>query len=170
MNGNPNDPKTQHPIPGSYSRPSFNPMTQSFVPANGGISMQSASGPYGTSSPLHGSPQMMHQSVNFGGYQPSIPPPGGYAPPPLPLGSYGMARQGSNNSIAGYHHAQQAHMGTMTPGLAHQSHLPPQSHIPLKPQNHMPVKPAVPQGPIGRNFTHLPTYGNPATLPQKPAI
>merc|ERR1712000_148580 len=32
-NLNPNDPKSQHPIPGSYNRNSaFNPMTQSFVP------------------------------------------------------------------------------------------------------------------------------------------
>lgn len=39
QNGN-RTPRTQHPAPGSYMRPQFNPQTQAFVPGNGQVGQQ----------------------------------------------------------------------------------------------------------------------------------
>jgi hypothetical protein len=159
VNVNPNDPKSQHPIPGSYNRHAFNPKTQSFVPANGMAPMVPPTLPYGGGSPHHGSPQFHALPVNYTGYQQPIPQPPymGTAP------GYGMARQGSNNSIPQYHPGQMQPQpiphGPPTHG--------PQVNQPIQPP-HIPNKPAMPQGPA-QTFSTLPTYGNPATLPQKPS-
>ncbi|KAK4122327.1 hypothetical protein N657DRAFT_657171 [Parathielavia appendiculata] len=158
-NANPNDPKSQHPIPGSYNRQVFNPKTQSFVPGNG-LPMQPPApppaGPYGGSSPRHGSPQFPSPHMSYGGFQQPLPQPG-FGPVP---GPYGMTRQGSNTSIPSYHPVQQP------------VHVPaphgPQLMPPSGPM-HMPNKPAGPAGIPGQTFGHLPNYGNPATLPQKPS-
>ncbi|KXX79300.1 R3H domain-containing protein 2 [Madurella mycetomatis] len=167
-NANPNDPKSQHPIPGSYNRQTFNPKTQSFVPANG-IPMQQQPppppppGPYGGSSPRHGSPQFHSPHMSYSGYQQPIPQ-AGFAPAP---GPYGMTRQGSNNSMAAYHAVQQQQQ--QPPPHGPPPHGP--QHMPPTGPMHMPPKPAPtgPAGPAGQSFSHLPTYGNPATLPQKPS-
>ncbi|KAH9892332.1 hypothetical protein F4778DRAFT_316561 [Xylariomycetidae sp. FL2044] len=142
---NPNDPKSQHPIPGSYNRHAFNPKTQSFVPSNG---MNPGQPPIYNMSAPHGSPQLAPHVVHSN-YSSPAPYIGG-------LG-YGMSRQGSNNSLPSYHPAQNIPQHPS----AQLAQMPPQ----------MPNKPGVPPGPPpgpGQTFSHLPNYGNPATLPQKP--
>ncbi|KAI2470887.1 hypothetical protein F4781DRAFT_153388 [Annulohypoxylon bovei var. microspora] len=147
-NANPHDPKSQHPIPGSYNRHAFNPKTQSFVPGNGMMQVQPPIPPYNMGG--HGSPQVGSPHLAYSGYV-SPAPPQPYASGP----GYGMSRQGSNNSLPAYHAPQ---------------HLPqhPPAHLPQAPPQ-MPNKPSIPPptGP-GQTFSHLPAYGNPATLPQKP--
>ncbi|KAI0387152.1 hypothetical protein F5Y04DRAFT_77799 [Hypomontagnella monticulosa] len=152
-NANPHDPKSQHPIPGSYNRHAFNPKTQSFVPGNGMtgngmMHVQPPLPPYNMGG--HGSPQVGSPHLAYSGYS-SPAPPQPYVGGP----GYGMSRQGSNNSLPAYHPPQ---------------HLPqhPPAHLPQVPPQ-MPNKPSIPPptGP-GQTFSHLPTYGNPATLPQKP--
>ncbi|KAK1967532.1 R3H domain-containing protein [Colletotrichum sublineola] len=156
---NPNDPKSQHPIPGSYNRHAFNPKTQSFVPAGGMGPMQPPQPPFSAPGSHHGSPQIGSPHLAYAGYQ----QPG----PPAPYG-YGMARQGSNNSIPSYHAPPPHHLNPLPPAPG--SHIPqhPPQHLPQNPSPHIPNKPAIPQGPAGQTFSHLPQYGNPATLPQKP--
>lgn len=165
-NANPNDPKSQHPIPGSYQRHGFNPKTQSFVPANGMNTMQAPPVPYSGYGPSQGSPQVTPPHLNYSGYQPPPPLPPMAQPPYSGSGNgYGMMRQGSNNSLPPYHappqHAVQ-HM-PMAPQM-------PPHQLPQNP-SHVPNKPNMPQGPSVGNqtFSHLPTYGNPASLPQKPS-
>ncbi|KAH8893161.1 hypothetical protein GQ53DRAFT_645307, partial [Thozetella sp. PMI_491] len=183
-NANPKDPKSQHPIPGSYKGHggSFNPKSSSFVPGpNGGgmgpmqapmqTPMQapipaSMQGPHPTFYPGSGSPQFNSPHMSYSGYQQPIPPqhPQGI-PPPAVYGaannSYGMVRQGSNNSIPPYH------AGPLGPPHGPQSLPPnpaPNNHI-----HHNNGKPVVAQGGPAQAFNHLPNYGNPATLPQKPS-
>ncbi|GKT50962.1 uncharacterized protein ColSpa_11143 [Colletotrichum spaethianum] len=161
-NVNPNDPKSQHPIPGSYNRHAFNPKTQSFVPGGGMAPMQPPQPPFSAPGSHHGSPQIGSPHLAYAGYQ----QPG----PPAPYG-YGMARQGSNNSIPSYHPPPPQHPHHLNPlPQAPGSHIPqhPPQHLPQNPSPHIPNKPAIPQGPAGQTFSHLPHYGNPATLPQKP--
>lgn len=175
---NPNDPKSQHPIPGSYNRQAFNPKTQSFVPGSG-LPMQAPAPPppppglYGGSSPRHGSPQFHSPHMNYNGFQQPIPQPG-FGPTP---GPYGMSRQSSNNSIPPYH---------AVPQQQQQQQQPPHVPVPVPPHGpqHMPPMPPVGMmqmptkppaagppgsGPGQTTFSHLPNYGNPATLPQKPS-
>ncbi|KAK0719688.1 hypothetical protein B0H67DRAFT_552002 [Lasiosphaeris hirsuta] len=151
---NPHDPKSQHPIPGSYNRQAFNPKSQTFVPANGIVPMQPPN-PYGGSSPHHGSPQFNSPHISYNGFQQPLPQPG-YGPGPA---AYSMARQGSNNSLTQYHHpVQQPPLGPPHG---------PQHMAPIS-SPHIPNKSGGPQGPT-QTFSHLPNYGNPATLPQKPS-
>lgn len=165
---NPHDPKSQHPIPGSYNRNhSFNPMTQSFVP--GGNGMPPPPGPqppFTAPASHHGSPQIGSTHPAYTGYQQGVPQPYG--------GGHGMVRQGSNNSVPGYHPPPQ-----MTTQYGHRpppphpaaQNLPqaPLQHVNPNQSAHIPPRPTgPPQGP-SHVFSHLPTYGNPATLPQKPA-
>ncbi|KAI1842280.1 hypothetical protein JX266_011565 [Neoarthrinium moseri] len=167
-NANPNDPKSQHPIPGSYNRHAFNPKTQSFVPGNG-------------TNP--GQPQPPMAQFNMGGSHggqigsPHQPYPG-YAAngPPQPFMApqvgYGMSRQSSNNSLPAYHP-----QGTPPQHLPHQhpgSHLAQMSPMGNQMPHHMNHTMAA-KGPQSMNSNHthpqfssLPNYGNPATLPQKP--
>ncbi|KAI8240415.1 R3H domain-containing protein 1 [Colletotrichum sp. SAR 10_98] len=166
-NVNPNDPKSQHPIPGSYNRHAFNPKTQSFVPGGGMAPMQPPQPPFSAPGSHHGSPQIGSPHLAYAGYQ----QPG----PPAPYGvvaGYGMARQGSNNSIPSYHGPPSQHPHHLnTIPQAPGPHIPPQhpsQHLPQNPSPHIPNKPVIPQGPAGQTFSHLPHYGNPATLPQKP--
>ncbi|KAK4200656.1 hypothetical protein QBC40DRAFT_68108 [Triangularia verruculosa] len=164
VNVNPNDPKSQHPIPGSYSRQPFNPKTQSFVPG-GGIPMQQQTpppaGPYGGASSHHGSPHPQFNSphLSYAGYQQPIPQPmpqPGYGPVP---GAYSMTRQSSNASMTQYHNVPQPLHGVPTHGPQHMGGPP-----------HMAPKSNGPPGPPGQQtYSHLPNYGNPATLPQKPS-
>lgn len=146
-NANPHDPKSQHPIPGSYNRNhAFNPKTQSFSPGVAMAPVHAPQPPFTAPGSHHSSPQIgTPPHLAYTGYQPQMPPPYG--------GAYGMARQGSNNSIPSYHGPPQ---GT-----------PP--HVSMQ-QPPMPVN-GRPHGPSpnGQMYSHLPTYGNPATLPQKPA-
>ncbi|KAK4449094.1 hypothetical protein QBC34DRAFT_380577 [Podospora aff. communis PSN243] len=149
-NANPNDPKSQHPIPGSYTRQPFNPKSQTFVPGNGLVSMQTQN-PYGGSGSHHGSPQFGSPHMSYSGFQQPLPQP--VYPGPA---AYGMARQGSNNSMTQYHPAQQP-LGP--------PHGPP--HMAPNSSPHIPTKSLGPPGAV-QTFSHLPNYGNPATLPQKP--
>jgi hypothetical protein len=152
---NPADPKSQHPIPGSYNRHAFNPKTQSFVPGNTGLPVPQPMSHHG--SPHHGSPH--HGSPHL--------PYNVYTPPQQQYGNgmgYNMARQGSNNSLPSYHaspHIAQRPMMRqgMPQGL-------PQTLTQVIPQ-------AIPQGIQGMPQNglvshHLPNYGNPSTLPPKP--
>lgn len=92
---NPADPKSQHPIPGSFNRHAFNPKTQSFVPGGGAVSRSGSQ-----QGSQHGSPQPMRY--------------GGFASPHLQsqqqfqggmgqMGGFGiqMSRQSSNASMGG---------------------------------------------------------------------
>ncbi|KAI1483102.1 hypothetical protein F4774DRAFT_416680 [Daldinia eschscholtzii] len=146
-NANPHDPKSQHPIPGSYNRHAFNPKTQSFVPGNGMVQVQPPLPPYNMGG--HGSPQIGSPHLAYSAYSGSPAPPQPYVGGP----GYGMSRQGSNSSLPAYHPPLPQH---------------PSAHLPQVPAQ-MPNKPSIPP-PAGPNqtYSHLPTYGNPATLPQKP--
>ncbi|KAK7917283.1 hypothetical protein PG985_010891 [Apiospora marii] len=170
VNVNPHDPKSQHPIPGSYNRHAFNPKTQSFVPSNGMNHAQPPMAPpYNMGGP-HGSPQIGSPHMNYNGY--SSPAPQSYmggAP------SYGMSRQSSNQSLPAYHpHATPPQHMQQHPAV-HISQMPSQmnSHIPQQmghPMQHKNM--GLPQPMNGHNhqpgYSTLPNYGNPATLPQKP--
>ncbi|KAF5626469.1 R3H domain protein [Fusarium tjaetaba] len=164
-NINPHDPKSQHPIPGSYNRNhAFNPKTQSFVPGSGGgmAPVQPPQPPFTAPGSHHGSPQVGSPHLAYpGGYQQPMSQPYG--------GGYGMVRQGSSNSMPAY----------SSPRVAHIQHAPPPPPVmpqnpphmapqPLAPHYSIPNRPNIPQVP-SQPFSHLPTYGNPATLPQKPA-
>ncbi|KAI9167640.1 hypothetical protein HJFPF1_03773 [Paramyrothecium foliicola] len=161
-NANPNDPKSQHPIPGSYNRNhAFNPKTQSFIPGGNAMPPAQVPPPAFTPGSHHGSPQIGTPHLAYPGYQQGIPqPPYG--------GGYGMARQGSNHSGPVYHtpplmtpppHGQYPPMQTSQHG--------PMQHMGQGSPAHIPGRPSVPSGPQ-QMFPHLPNYGNPATLPQKP--
>lgn len=160
VNVNPNDPKSQHPIPGSYSRQSFNPKSQTFVPG-GGMPGGPPSNTFGGGpGSHHSSPQFHALHMNYPGY-PQPPPPQPMFAPSGP-GSYGMARQSSNNSMTHYHHA-------VPPPMSMHGPPPPQPQQPhMAASPHLPSKPVGPPGP-GQGYGHLPHYGNPATLPQKPS-
>ena len=147
VNVNPNDPKSQHPIPGSYSRQSFNPKSQTFVPGGG---MQGPPSNFGGPSSHHSSPQFHSLHMNYPGYPQPPPQQPVYGPGP---GSYGMARQSSNNSMTQYHPVV----------MGGHPHGPPPPHAGSP---HLPNKPI---GPVQGYGSHLPHYGNPASLPQKPA-
>ena len=165
---NPADPKSQHPIPGSFNRHAFNPKTQSFVPGNASLPMPqpvSHNGSPHHGSPHHGSP---HLSYNA------------YTPPQQSFGNnmgYGMARQGSNNSLPSYHASpHMAHRAMMHQSMQQQQ---PQSIPQGMPQNiphgMLPhgLPPSLPQGMHGLSQNgqaghHLPNYGNSSTLPPKP--
>lgn len=171
---NPADPKSQHPIPGSFNRHAFNPKTQSFVPGGTGIPVPQPMSHHGSphhGSPHHGSP---HLSYNA------------YAPPQQQISNgmgYNMARQGSNNSLPSYHpsphaaHRPPMHQGIpqgLPQGIPHGmqnmpqgmpptiQNLPQGQHVTQNMQNVQ----GVPQN--GQVGNHLPNYGNPATLPPKP--
>ncbi|CRK36318.1 hypothetical protein BN1723_004193 [Verticillium longisporum] len=168
------NPKTQsfsqHPIPGSYNRHAFNPKTQSFVPGGGMAPMQQPQPSFSAPGSHHNSPQIGSPHLSYVGYQ-QPGPPGPYGGP----AGYGMARQGSNNSAPLYHapppqHPQHPqHMMQSSPGVPYIPPQPPHQAVVQTPiQHHIPNKPVAPQGPAGQTFSHLPHYGNPATLPQKP--
>ncbi|KAJ6440419.1 R3H domain-containingprotein [Purpureocillium lavendulum] len=156
-NANPHDPKSQHPIPGSYNRNhAFNPKTQSFVP--GGSPMHPIpppQPPFTAPGSHHGSPQIGTPHLAYAPYPPAVPPSYG--------GGYGMARQGSNNSIPSYH-------GPPMPQHAPppMQSMPPPQHVVQNATVHVANRSGVPGAP-NQIYSHLPTYGNPATLPQKPA-
>ena len=163
-NANPYDPKTQHPIPGSYNRNhTFNPMTQSFIPGSNRMQPVNApQPPFTAPASHHGSPQAGSPHLAFPQYQQGVPQPYG--------GGYGMIRQASNSSLPGYHPSQ--HMPAPYGQHSHQPapnlHHNPVQQMPIHPPPHLTTQPNVPQQ-VPQMFTHLPTYGNPATLPQKPA-
>ncbi|TFB04234.1 R3H domain-containing protein 2 [Trichoderma ghanense] len=168
-NTNPHDPKSQHPIPGSYNRNhAFNPKTQSFVPGSNGMPpppMQPPHPPFTAPGSHHSSPQIGTPHLAYGGYPPAMPPHP-YA------GGYNMARQGSNSSIAAYHTPPTlvAHHVQQMPPMQSLPHIPPPQHLPLGQQAHALGRANIPQGPNQMfSSSHLPTYGNPASLPQKPA-
>lgn len=165
-NANPHDPKTQHPIPGSYNRNhNFNPKTQSFVPGTNGLPPgPGPQPPFTAPTSHHGSPQIGSAHAAYSPYQQPLPHLYGSGHP--------MVRQASNSSIPAYHgtqHMQAAYATHPPPPLPPQSHQPPLQHVnpgrpaPIPNRQNMPY-----QGP-NHSFSHLPTYGNPATLPQKPA-
>ncbi|KAK6584150.1 hypothetical protein PZA11_003880 [Diplocarpon coronariae] len=150
---NPADPKSQHPIPGSFNRHAFNPKTQSFVPNNPGLPVSQPMPHHGSShhgSPHHGSPHLPYNSFA--------------SPQQQQYGNgmgYGMARQGSNNSLPSYHASpHMAHRPMMHQGI-------PQSLPQGMPHVGQGVHQTLSQG-IQMSQTHLPTYGNPSTLPPKP--
>ncbi|EPE10052.1 r3h domain-containing protein [Ophiostoma piceae UAMH 11346] len=175
-NFNPNDPKSQHPIPGSYignySRHGFNPKTQSFVPGTGPISAPGMPGPQGPYSghmglatgpmvigPPAGQPQN-GGSYNAGGYQQpglSTSPYGGSTT----SSGYGMMRQGSGSSTSAYPHA------AVRPGPAAfhdpygnaaaalgQPHGPQGVPLPHGPHSHPPFAPHGPANSVA-NGAHL---------------
>lgn len=140
---NPADPKSQHPIPGSFNRHAFNPKTQSFVPGNPGMPMQHTMNHHGSPHmPYNGFPQQ--QFTNGMGYN--------------------MARQGSNNSLPSYH---------VSPNMAHRPmmHQPMQQNLPQGVPPSMPQGPHSTSHGVASNNqfgSHLPNFGNVSTLPPKP--
>ncbi|PTB69658.1 hypothetical protein BBK36DRAFT_1187968 [Trichoderma citrinoviride] len=166
-NTNPHDPKSQHPIPGSYNRNhAFNPKTQSFVPGSNGMPpppLQPPHPPFTAPGSHHSSPQIGTPHLAYGGYPPAMPPHP-YA------GGYNMARQGSNSSIAAYHTPPTLVAHHAQPMMQSLQHIPPPQHLPQSQQAHALGRANIPQGPNQMfSSSHLPTYGNPASLPQKPA-
>ncbi|KAF4507970.1 hypothetical protein G6O67_004412 [Ophiocordyceps sinensis] len=155
-NGNLHDFKTQHPIPGSYNRNhAFNPKTQSFVPGGNAMHpVQPPQPPFTAPGSHHGSPQIGTPHLAYVAYQAGVPPSYG--------GGYVMARQGSNSSVPPYHGPPHVQYVPLMQNMA-----PPPQQNPLNPSMQIPGRPACPQGP--QMYSHLPTYGNPASLPQKPA-
>lgn len=163
---NPADPRSQHPIPGSFNRSAFNPKTQSFVPGNGGRS--------GPQQMMPQQPPQMHQQSMYP--QQMYPQPvsqhgsphsnyNGYAPPVPQFNGggnnmgYGMSRQSSNNSLPSYHASPHIPNRPMVQqNMPHNlpANLPPNPGL----AHHMSVN--------GHNGSHLPQYGNAATLPPKP--
>jgi hypothetical protein len=142
--GNPADPKSQHPIPGSFNRHAFNPKTQSFVPGASNIGVPQPLSQQG--SPHHGSPHHGSPHLTYNSYT----PPQQYS---TNMG-YSMARQGSNSSVPSYHASpHQTHRPLMGPGM------PPQG-LPQPQMSNMQN--------TQLNGSHLPNYGNLATLPPKP--
>lgn len=143
---NPADPKSQHPIPGSFNRHAFNPKTQSFVPGAVGIPQSQPISLHGSphrGSPNHGSPHLPYNAYT----------------PPQQFGNmgYGMARQLSNSSTPSYHASPHLpHRSVMVQGMPQQHGLPQNTHMNHQQNMH---------GPPG---SHLPNYGNPSTLPPKP--
>lgn len=164
-NINPHDPKSQHPIPGSYNRNhAFNPMTQSFIPGGNNMApTQPPQPPFTAPGSHHGSPQVGSPHLAYmGGYQQPVPQSYG--------GGYGMVRQGSSNSMPAYHspHVNVVPMQHAPPSMPQNPQHMATQPLPQAPPAHIPTRPNIPQGP-SQSFSHLPTYGNPATLPQKPA-
>lgn len=156
-NANPSDPKSQHPIPGSYNRNhAFNPKTQSFVPGGNVLQpspVQPPQPPFTAPGSHHGSPQIGAPHLAYAAYQTDVGPSFS--------GGYGMARQGSNNTIPPYQ---------SPPFVQHaplMQNVPPLQQIPVNPSTQIPGRPACLQG-SSQMFRHLPSYGNPASLPQKP--
>jgi len=167
---NPADPKSQHPIPGSFNRHAFNPKTQSFVPGNPGLPIPQPMSHHGSphhGSPHHGSPHLTYNA---------------YTPPQQQFGNglgYNMARQGSNNSLPSYHASPHvAQRPVMHQGM--QQSMPP--NLPQNMPHNMAqgMGQAMPQG-LPQGLPHgmhsmsqnghvgnLPHYGNPSTLPPKP--
>ncbi|CAG8979077.1 hypothetical protein HYALB_00000206 [Hymenoscyphus albidus] len=164
---NPADPKSQHPIPGSFNRHAFNPKTQSFVPGNTGLPATQPMSQHG--SPHHGSPHHGSPHLSYNAYT-----------PPQQYGNgmgYNMARQGSNNSLPSYHASpHMAHRPMMHQGM--QPNIP-QALPQVMPHGMMQgMPPNMPQGmppqgiqggqQNGQVGHHLPNYGNSSTLPPKP--
>lgn len=158
---NPSDPKSQHPIPGSFNRHAFNPQTQSFVPGSSGVQLAQQS------PDLHGPSQQA---------SPHLP----YTMFPTVQQQYGsngtgydMIRQGSNGSLPSYHASPHLPSRQVLPGMA--PGMP-------QPLHSMQMSPGV--GPIGAQSSHaphglitaqqpgshLPHFGNPASLPPKPPV
>ncbi|KAK4168891.1 hypothetical protein QBC43DRAFT_284141 [Cladorrhinum sp. PSN259] len=162
VNVNPNDPKSQHPIPGSYNRQAFNPKTQSFVPSSGIPMHAPPPNHYGGTSSHQSSPHPQFSSphMSYAGYQQPVPPMPQPVYGPVP-GPYSMARQGSNTSMTQYHGPPHPHGTQIMPPVPGG---PPPPHMAGMP----PKVNGGPPGP-GQVFSHLPTYGNPASLPQKPS-
>lgn len=105
----------------------------------------------------HGSPQVGSPHLAYPAFPQAMPQP--YA------GGYGMARQGSNNSMPAYHSPHVPHVPPSLP--PNPPHVAAQN-LTQNPPAHIPNRPNVPHGP-NQPYNHLPTYGNPATLPQKPS-
>ena len=174
-NLDPKDPKSQHPIPGSYNRnTTLNPKIQSFVPGGSMSQLPAPQAPFPAPGSHHSSPQISSPHMSFqGGFPPSMPPPHFGGPT-----SYGMNRQGSSGSGFGPYPGHGPHYGP-PPIISHQPppQPPPQHHHHLPPNPgpaHLPNKPPnsnVHIGPPQGNQTHsqLSSYGNPAGLPPKPA-
>lgn len=162
---NPADPKSQHPIPGSFNRHAFNPKTQSFVPGNAGNPVPQSMSHHG--SPHHGSPHHGSPHLSYNAYT-----------PPQQFGNgmgYSMARQGSNNSLPSYHASpHMAHRSMMHQGMQGMQQGMPQVMPQGMPHGMIQGMPqGLPQGMQGMPQNgqlghHLPNYGNPSTLPPKP--
>ncbi|KAH8821056.1 hypothetical protein F5884DRAFT_72573 [Xylogone sp. PMI_703] len=140
---NPADPKSQHPIPGSFNRHAFNPKTQSFVPGNPGMPIQH---------PMnhHGSPHLSYNGFPQQQFNNGM--------------GYNMARQGSNNSLPSYH---------ISPNMTHRPmmHQNTQQNLPqVMPASIPQGSHGVPHGMASTNQfgSHLPNFGNMSTLPPKP--
>lgn len=176
-NANPNDPKSQHPIPGSYNRHAFNPKTQSFVPSTGMSPVQQPPmALYNMGGGPQGSPQVGSSHVSYSSYN-SPAPPQPFMGPPL---SYGMSRQSSNNSLPAYHqqgtspqHLPQHPGGPHLPQMVNQmpqmvGQMPHHMGHQMQAKNMQGPQQIMNNGNPQPHFSSLPNYGNPATLPQKP--
>lgn len=155
---NPADPKSQHPIPGSFNRHAFNPKTQSFIPGSIGMPLTQQIAHHIT--PQHDSPQHSSPRPSYNSFSSSQQQFGNGV-------GYNMARQNSNNSLPTFH---------TSPLISHR----PLMHQSMQPNSSQGILPGtlsgVPQSRSqGMNIVHnsqvsnhLPTYGNPSTLPPKP--
>lgn len=164
------DPKSQHPIPGSFNRHAFNPQTQSFVPGNATPQMQQ--------------PISLHDSPHIGNANPQDSPRSTYDTYPAPEQQYSntgmefnMAHQGSNSSIPSYYPSRHMPNGPMVqsmlqgmpqtfPSTQHPHAIQqtmPQNATYLRQSQFQQVQPS-----NDALNSHLPHFGNPSTLPPKP--
>ncbi|KAL2071589.1 hypothetical protein VTL71DRAFT_12824 [Oculimacula yallundae] len=154
---NPADPKSQHPIPGSFNRHAFNPKTQSFVPNNAGLPISQPLSHHGSphqGSPHHGSPHLQYNA---------------FASPPPQYGNgmgYNMARQGSNTSLPSYHASPLMANRPMMQQNVPQGLPPGMPHGPQGMYQGLPQGMHMSQG--GSMGNNLPRFGDPSTLPPKP--
>jgi hypothetical protein len=118
---NPADPKSQHPIPGSFNRHALNPKTHSFVPGNPNGQMPQQMAP-------HGSP---HMPYNAYGASQQFPTQHGY----------NMSRQSSNASLPSYHASPHT---PARPMMQHQQHMMPNQ--PMGQMHSLPKPPHFGQG------------------------
>ncbi|MCJ1229104.1 hypothetical protein MMC12_005769 [Toensbergia leucococca] len=133
--------RLQHPLPGSYSRQSFNPQTRSFVPANGLATGQS--GPFvnrGNDSSMLNM-NMAYQSGNQA--YPYVQQPGNYnqaTPMPIP-GTYNAFYENKTN---GTRKTSGQQTSSQSPGQSTLSKWGTPANLPPKPPP--PEAPSMPEG------------------------
>ncbi|KAL5374263.1 hypothetical protein DPSP01_012092 [Paraphaeosphaeria sporulosa] len=138
FNGKPN--RNQHPIPGSYQRPQFNPQSQAFIP--GGRNM-----PYQMS--MHNGPQMMN------GY-------GNYQMPPAQMVQMSRPSPPTANSATFGHTFGMVHSGSSNVN----SSPPNQSHF--SSQTVVQIRGGEGQDSGMPSQSSIAKYGTPSNLPARP--
>lgn len=162
-NGKPN--RNQHPLPGSYNRPQFNPQTQAFIPTGRNM-------PYSPQPSMGQGPQMMMNG--YGGYQmPSQAPMPAQMPRLSPSAtstpSFGspQSMQGSNSVATGNRITSQSG----DPSSSHSSiaKYGTPSHLPAKPPAPVPGPQSAPKFTLP-SMTRVPSNMSSGLVNNVPAV